>query len=879
MADPPLLTHLPTHERTLDNGLRVIVREAHDAPVVSIVTYVKAGYFDEPDTLVGISHVLEHMYFKGTERRGPGDMARETKAAGGFLNAGTIYDHTSYYTVLPAASLEQGLDIQSDALKASAIDPDELARELQVIIQEAKRKLDTPPAVSQESLFETLFDAHRIRRWRIGTEDMLGGFTRQDVWDFYRQLYRAPNVILVIAGDVEPAHAFALADRYYADLPGGAPVRSAGPEEPPRTGLRFREMEGEITRAYLEWGWRTPGALHEDTPALDALSVALGQGRASRLYRAVREAGLVSGASAFNYTPGQVGVFGLSAELDPVGTAAAVDAMAATVRSCVERPITAAEAERARTIMEARMLRRLETAEGQANLIAEWAAEGDWRLADDYLARIQALTAADLVRVAERYLAVANATVLLYRPRAAGPTGWDAAGLARRVRDAGLPAGVELPGDAAFPETAAVAPARVRAERVEDGVHFFATEHGARVVVLPRHGAPLVTLAVAVRGGALEEDAATSGITGLLARASVKGTTSRSAEIMASATEALGGSIGADVGSDTLHWRLSVPARHFDAAADLLLDTALRPALPAAAVARERDVALADLAQLRDDMGRYPGRLLMQAAFPGHPYGWVLEEREAALAGLERHAVAAWHLRRVRQAALTVLVVGDVEPEAAAARVAAHLGAADGVVEEPRRPAPPWPAAPRSQAVRLDKAQTALALGFPGPARNEADVDELRVLSAAVAGLGGRMFEELRSRRSLAYSVAAYPVARWRAGCFVASIATSPEREEEARAGLLEELDRLRREPLPEEEVERARRYLIGAWQIHQQTNGARLADLMDVLLVGEGLAELRNFEARIRRVSAEGMRAAAERWLDPARMVEGVVRGSGGGR
>ena len=139
-------------QRVLSNGLTAIVRTDHSAPVVAIVTYLNVGYFDEPDELAGISHVLEHMFFKGTPTRAPGQIAQETKAAGGYLNAATIYDHTSYYTVLPARSLEDGIAIQSDALLHSVIDADELRRELQVIIQEAKRKLDNPSALATESL-------------------------------------------------------------------------------------------------------------------------------------------------------------------------------------------------------------------------------------------------------------------------------------------------------------------------------------------------------------------------------------------------------------------------------------------------------------------------------------------------------------------------------------------------------------------------------------------------------------------------------------------------------------------------------------------------------------------------------------------------------
>jgi zinc protease len=127
----------------LPNGLTLLVQRDVSAPVVAVVTLVKAGFFDEPDHWIGISHVLEHMFFKGTTRRGVGAIARETKAVGGYLNASTSYDHTSYFAVLPAGGLAAALDIQSDALRNSAIDPHELARELGVIIQEAKRKLAT----------------------------------------------------------------------------------------------------------------------------------------------------------------------------------------------------------------------------------------------------------------------------------------------------------------------------------------------------------------------------------------------------------------------------------------------------------------------------------------------------------------------------------------------------------------------------------------------------------------------------------------------------------------------------------------------------------------------------------------------------------------
>jgi zinc protease len=882
------LNRLPTHERRLPNGLTVLVREDHSAPVVAIVTHVRAGYFDEPDRLVGISHVLEHMYFKGTERLGPGEIARATRGAGGFLNAGTIYDYTSYYTVLPSSALETGLEIQADALLNSQIDEDELRRELLVIIQEAKRKLDNPDAVAAETLYELLFDVHRIRRWRIGTEEGLRRLSRQDVWDYYRALYRPANIILAVAGDVDPERTFELIERHYGVMPAGDVVRETSPAEPERTGLRFREMSGDITQTYHAWGWRTPGTLHPDTPALDLLGTILGQGRASRLFREVREAGLVSGIGAYNYTPTEVGVFGISAELPPRDSAAAIQATATVLVALGDHAGgsahgTAAELDRARNILEARFLRRLETAEGQANLLAQWQALGDWRLAGDYLDRIFAVTTDDLRRVAREYLDLDRATLLVYHPESAEPLGWGVDRLAEVVEAArtGEGGGAAVVAPRVVPEAtpAVTTPPRPALELAgaEDGVHFYELPNGVRLALKPRGASPLVAMGIFNRGGALHETADWTGITGLMARVSLKGTRHWSAAGLAEATEALGGSIAPLVGPDLFQWSLTLPSRHFRTGLSLLTEAALRPTFPEGEVDRERKVALSDLEQLRDDMYRFPMRLFLQAAFPNHPYGVTTSAAEESLRALTREDLERWHRTELLEGKPWVVVVGDIDPDDAAAAIAAEFAELRGGPAPAATSGAIWPTGPRTEADHRAKAQTALVLGFPGPDRNHDDTYTLDVLSNILSGLGGRLFEELRSRRSLAYTVSAYPLARYRGGAFISYIATSPGREDEARRGLLEEFERLTTESVTTDELERAREYTIGTWKIRSQTNGAQLADLAYALSLGTGLAELREFEDRIRAVTPVMIRDAAQKYFDPNRAVEGIVRGRAG--
>ena len=855
-----------TFARRLENGLTVLVRRLPDTEVAAVFTRVEAGYFDEPDDAVGISHVLEHMYFKGTERRGPGDIAREIRAAGGTMNASTIYDRTTYYAVVPSDALVRALDVQADALANARIDAQQLERELRVIIEEVKRKRDTPAAVAYEALLAAMFDRHRIRRWRAGTEAELARFDDRAVRAFHDAHYRPANVVLSIAGDVDPDATLAEVERLFGVLPPRSGQRDRGPAEPERRGYRFRELDGDLHRTYLRWGWRTRGPLHADTPALDLLSVLLGQGRASRLQRKVRETGLVQEIGASHYTPTELGVFSIGAVSEPGEAAAALDAIGGVLAALRSAGVSAGELNRAQRIVDARLLRQFETAEGQAGLMAEWQALGDWRWLEDYRLRLHDVSATMLHDVAARYLDPDHATVLVYRPRDAAPMAW------RPDLSAGAP-----DADQAAPSPAASRPPpRPPAPRVDGAIHVY--EHGAAtVIVLPRKTAPLVSLAFAFRAGSSEEDAARPGATTLMVRTALKGTSSRDAAAVAEEVEGMGGVIAGAAGADAFEWTLGLPARHCEEGLDVLAEVALQPAFPAPELEVERKALLGELAQLRDDMHGYPFRLMLEAAFEGHRYGAPLERLERTVREVDAAEIAAWHARAVTARPLFVLVVGDIDADAVAAHVIARL---DPILREAAPPAPEfrWPAGRRVRVVERDTAQTAIALGFPGPPRNHADTDALQVLAAAVGVPGGRLVEELRSRRSLAYAVTAGPVARGAAGVFACYIATTPEREHEARDGMLAEIARLVANPLPDEDIERARRYLIGSRRIRLQTHAARLGELAGALLLGRGIEEIRDYEARIRAIGPERIRQAAATWLDPGRVAEGIVRGSGAG-
>ena len=860
------------HRTVLANGLTVLIQEDRTAPVVAIVTYVKAGYFDETDPENGLAHALEHMFFKGTAKRGVGDIAKETKASGGYLNAHTIYDNTTYYTVLPSSSFAKGLEIQADAYANSVLDGRELAREMEVIIQEAKRKADNPSAVATETLYELLHDKHRMRRWRIGREPGLRAFSREMMNGFYRNFYRPGNTILTISGDVDSAEALQRVTELYGGLESAEPVRHPGPEEPDRTGFRYRELAGDIAQSQLVFGWRTPGSLDSDTAVLDVAAALLGTGRASRLYRAVREKKLASSVTAYDYTPTEIGVFVVHAESEPETTAEAARVIWDQLHQLRVGLIEDDEMTRVRRIFDARWARRLETAEGRANYLAEWEALGGWQLGDEYYKRYMSATADDVQRVTRDHLSEERAAALVYRPESSPLVAQDAADMKRILGEGGSERLPPIPsrGTKAIPERK-----MAELEREEAGVSVFRTAEEVPVLVRRKIGAPIASIAVYIVGGAIEEEPSQAGLTLLTARTMLKGTTSRSAAQIAEDAEMLGGTISASAGSDSFGWSFSVPTARLAEALELLGDVIQRPTIPDDSFETERTVALSNVAMLRDDMFRYPMRLASSAAFAKHPYGVPPMGTEESLRALTAEQAREWHKSRVLESAIVIGVVADRDVKEIADLVAQEFGSVE-LEKPPKIGKPRWPKTVKIAAESRDKAQTAIALAFPAPSRTEEARFAANLIATVASGLGGRFFDELRDRQSLAYTVQAAASGKRLAGIFLSYIATSPEKEGVARTGLLAEFAKLRADPVSADEISRAKEYMVGSHAISQESGGALLGEMLDTWMFGEGLHELLEYDARVRAVTAEQMRDVARKYFDPEKRVEGIVRGVG---
>ncbi|MGK2935082.1 MAG: M16 family metallopeptidase, partial [Gemmatimonadaceae bacterium] len=494
-------------------------------------------------------------------------------------------------------------------------------------------------------------------------------------------------------------------------------------------------------------------------------------------------------------------------------------------------------------------------------------AQGGWQLGGEYFERFLRADARDVADAATRFLIDDRCGVMIYRPESSPAVAAGAAEFRGLIQG----------GDALLKhEPPPVAPAvhsrAVEQVGAEHGVGVFRTGRGLPILVRQRFSVPMAHVAVVSSAGAAHDTEDRAGLALLLARTALKGTTTRTADELAAAAELLGGSIGTSVTAETLGWSISVPASRLEAAVELLADVVVSPALGEEALETERAITLSDLASFRDDMYSYPIHLAGAAAYGPHPYARSTLGTERSLHAISTRDLRERHARSVARGRVVVGIVGDVDP-ARAAELAAGVFEKLEYDERTQLERPVWPDAARLSAEERDKAQTALAMAFPAPSRRDEDRFAARLISLIASGLGGRFFDELRERQSLAYTVGVHSIERALSGTFIGYIATAPEKEERARAGLLREFQRLREELVSEEELERAKEYAVGTRVIRRESNAALLSEMIEAWLFGR-LAESAEFEGKIRSVTRKQVRRLAAACFDPGRRAEGVVRG-----
>jgi zinc protease len=872
------------HRERLPNGATLLLDESHLAAVAELQVWARVGSADEAPGEEGLAHFHEHMLFKGTERRSVGEVAGAIEGVGGRVNAYTSYDLTVYHATVPADGIDVARDVLVDMVRHPLFDPEEIAREIEVVLEEIRRSEDSPAHVCAEALFAAAYRVHPYRAPILGTRESVSRFDRERVRSFFQRWYAPENLLVVACGDFDapalaPELRASFRDAAAARPAAGIGARRARPAEPPQVGPRAVLLRRPFERACFEIAWPAAALAHPDTPYLDLLAFVLGEGDSSRLVRRVKEgAGLVDRIDASCYTPLDPGLFGASADLDAERLPEALEAIAGQVEELRRAPVSDEELEKARANFLASEHFERESVSGRARKLGTFeATAGDWRAERAYLDAIRRATPDDLLRVARAYLEPARTTIAAVAPDEA------AAALEERDLLAAIGRGVERAARIAVPErvcaapppaAALAAPPAARGERRPPEIASYRLANGAALYVEPRREVPVVALRAAFLGGLLAEDDHSAGVTHLVTSMWMRGTRRRGAPELAHAVESIAADLDGFAGRSSFGLALEATSDRFDDALELFAEVLLEPAFAPEELERERRDTLAALARREDRLGVRAFDLFTATLWREHPYRWPILGTPETVAGMARDDLLAHHARWVRGPNLVLALSGDVDPDAAAERIGLRLGGLVGAGGPP--PAPPEeppPREPRRAELHKDRAQAHLVVGFRGLTVHDADRFALEVITQLLAGQGGRLFLDLRDRRGLAYSVNALNAEGLAPGLFAVTIGTAPEKLDEARSGILDELARLIEAPPATEELERARRYLIGNFEIDRQRCAVRAAHTAVDALYGLGADAQRRYAAAIAAVGPEDVLRAARRVIDLEAPVEAVIR------
>jgi zinc protease len=858
---------------TLPNGLTVVFEEQHAARVAAFQVWVKAGSADERPDQAGLAHLHEHMLFKGTAKRGPGVIARDVEAHGGEINAWTSFDQTVYHIVIASQFARMGLDILGDAIRSSAFDADELAREIEVVCEEIKRSQDTPARRASRDLFSTAYQVHPYRAPVIGTAESVRSFTRPKVLEFYHRHYTPRNLVLSAVGDFSEADLRKWVDELFGGDWGrpfeGHVERS---QEPAVTKRRVLLRPDDVKEAYINLGFLIPRAEHPDVPALDALAMLAGQGEASRLVLEVkRKRNLVNDVHAYAYTPRDPGLFGTTLTLPPAKVPQALEETTRVLATLRSQPVPADELATVKSLIEAEAIYQRETVQGLARKMGHYQSSmGDLEAEARYYEAVAQLTPERIQEVAQRYLRFDQAVLTGLLPPGTDFRQEQAEEILDRVaREAPTPTERRVPkATPAAPALrvgkATASPGKIVEERLPSG---------ARIVVREERAVPLFAMRAVFPGGLRYERQEDNGLTTLLSRTLTRGTPSHDAEEISHLIDSYAGSLSGQGGRNSVGLRGEFLSRHFEPAFRLFSDCLLHPSFPETEVARERGLLLQDILTREDKPSGLAFDLFNRTLFRTHPYRLSTLGEQASVERMGPEALKAYHAAYMDPSQLTLSVVGDVRVDEVLALAHEHFGRARGSAKPAPQVAPEAPPeSARSDKRVLNRAQAHLVLGFQAARVNDAWRHPLEVLSTLLSGQGGRLFVELRDKRSMAYTVSSFAVEGVDPGYFAVYMGTSPEKLEAALDGIRNELTRVRDEPIPEAELERAKQHLIGTHEIGLQRNGARATLLALDACYGLGMENFLHYADRVAAVRAEDVREVARRVIDFNRSALAIV-------
>ncbi|MBG1260064.1 M16 family metallopeptidase [Nostoc commune] len=857
----------------LENGLTVLTKEVHTAPVVTVQVWYKVGSRNEEPGVNGIAHQLEHMMFKGTLNR-PIQFGRLFSALGSDSNAFTSYDQTAYYGTVERNKLKALLVLEADRMQNSQIEPEQLASEKRVVISELQGYENSPEYRLNRAVMQAVFPNHAYGLPVGGTKADVEKFEVEQVQKYYRNFYSPDNAVLVIVGDFQTANTLEIVKEVFGKLPrgqgagsreqGAGVISSSSPSSP----IVLREPgAGRLLQAV----YPLPDANQPDVPALDVMDYILTEGRNSRLYQALVESGLASELTASVTSLRESGWYEVLVTAGSKQDLKKIDSvLSSAIANVAEKGVTSEEVERAKTQLTADVILSNRDITSQAmRLGTDETTVGDYRYTDRYLAAVRLVKPTDIVAVINKYLTKGARTVGFFEPTQKQITGVGEKPDSAQTTENFSPGAPVLtsevmkylpPVDLATDTIVQILPQEYK------------LTNGLRLLLLPDHSTPTVTLSGHIQAGTEFDPDHKAGLAAFVADSLLNGTNSKDGLTIAKALAERGASLDFQTYREGVHIEGDSLALDLPILLEILADVVKNSSFPIKELELHRQQILTDLQQELDEPSEVARRIFVQSIYPKkHPLHTFPTEESLQL--IQRQDVIDFKAKHYRPDTTVLALVGDFDLDIVRSLIQNEFGNWEVSGQAPKLKYPTVLMPQKIVSVNPvlpGKAQAVTYMGYTGINRYDFRFHAALVLNQILGGdtLSSRLGAEVRDRQGLSYGIYSSFQAGKNAGTFLIEMQTSPEDSSKAIASTRQILQQIHQQGVTALEVETAKRTLMSNYNVSL----ANPEELTDRILMNEvyGLdkKELHSFTDKIQKVTLTQVNQAARELLHPDKIV-----------
>jgi zinc protease len=888
-ANPPsfpasnhVLPPIKFTEFDLPNGLRVIFHEDHSTPIVGVNVWYHVGSKNETLGKTGYAHLFEHMMFQGSKNYDD-DYFKALQEVGGSLNGSTNTDRTNYWELVPSNFLERAIFLEADRMATlpDALTEAKLANQRDVVKNEKRQNYDNRPyGLVGAHIAEILYPETHPYHWlTIGSLDDLTSASRADITAFFRHYYTPNNASLSIAGDFDPVQARKWVEKYFGPVQRGPVVTLPVVTQPKLNGTVRAGMEDRVSAPQITMVWHTVPAMTKDEAPLDVLASVLGQGRNSRLYKSlVYDNQIAQQVNAFSNTRELAGTFQITAV---PRRGVSIDSLEASINRVVadmlSTPPATSDLTRAYNASEARLIYSLQSVGGfggKSDQLNEYAIfTGNPGYFENDLARYRAVTPADVERVAKTYLTndklVFTVTpVAGQAPSRRADAASAQAGDSAQGREIGSLSNLNASLPAGGPDPKFTLPT-IQRRKLSNGLDVLIVEH---------HELPVVTMNLVVKGGTSAEPAGHAGLAAVTASLLNEGTESKSALQLSDALSSIGAALNSSADWDASRLSLTTLTRQLEPALGIFADVLMHPAFNDADIRRIRAQRLQQLAGNRDNANAIASQVYASLLYgPDHPYGHPQNGTEASLSGFTADDFRTFHSTYYRPNNSTLIVVGDVKPDAIVAQLEkAFTGWTAATVPQVAVDAKPV-ARDHTTIYLVDRpgaAQSVIDIGTVGVSRTAPDYFPRLVLNQMLGGsFVSRVNLNLREAKGYTYGARTSFDYRRGAGPFTASAGVQTAVTKESVYEFLKELRGIRGDiPVTQAELDQAKQSLIRGFPRTLETPAQIATRLGDIALYGLPDKYFDSYIAGVSAVTIADVNRVAQESIDPAHLTILVV-------